>query len=116
MMATFAVEALSLGKAMQKIVLNSVQAIQRAASLVAQLKPEQLMQIEITEWKTPRTLSANALYWVWMQPLGKHLSAQQKAYNKDEMPDICRHKFLGYKSNGQRFIDGTQMPPQLRST
>lgn len=101
---------------MQKLVLNSAQAIARAANLVAQLKPEQLMQIEITEWKPPRTLSANALYWVWMQHLGKHLSTQQKTYCKDAMHDICRHKFLGYKSNGKRFIDGTQMPPQLRST
>lgn len=109
-------ETLSIGAAMQKIVLNSVQAIARAANLVAQLKPEQLMQIEITEWKPPRTLSANALYWVWMQHLGKHLGTQQKTYCKDAMHDVCRHKFLGYKSNGKRFIDGTQMPPQLRST
>ena len=109
-------EALSIGVAMQKLVLNSAQAIARAANLVAQLKPEQLMQIEITEWKPPRTLSANALYWVWMQHLGKHLSTQQKTYCKDAMHDICRHKFLGCKSNGKRFIDGTQMPPQLRST
>ena len=98
------VEALSPGKAMQKLVLNSIQAIQRAAKLVAQLKPEQLMQIEITGMETAaHAISKRGLYWVWMQHLGKHLSTQQKTYCKDAMHDICRHKFLGLQVERQAF-------------
>lgn len=101
----------------QVLVLNSLGAIARAANLVAQLKPNEPMQIEIKPWAPPRTLSANALYWRWLTTLAAHLSTPKQHWTKDDLHDICRHKFIGYRSNARRFLsDGSQLPPQLKTT
>lgn len=100
----------------QKIVLNSTHAIRRAIEFLSSLNPEHTMQIEISKWRSPRTLSANALYWQWMSCLAAHVGTQGKLYSKDDLHDICRHKFLGYRSAGGRLADGSALSPQLKST
>lgn len=101
----------------QKLILNSDTALRKAINLLTTLRPQEPMQLQIKPWSPPRTLSANALYWKWMAQLSAHLSTPgQQEYSKDDLHDICRHKFLGYRSSGKRMADGTPLYPQLKST
>ena len=60
-----------------------------------------------------RSLSANALYWQWLDTMARHFSKGVAKFTKDDMHDLMRHKFLGYES---RTIGKTELPPQLKST
>ena len=74
------------------------------------------IQLVGKQYQPKRSLSANALYWPWMNALAKHVSTPAGSFTKDDMHDICRHKFLGYRSNGKRLKDGSRIPEQLKST
>lgn len=43
------------------------------------------LKITIEEVRKQRSLSANGLYWKWMQEAGDHLG-----YDKDEMHEVCK--------------------------
>ena len=74
------------------------------------------IQLVGKQYQPKRSLSANALYWPWMNTLAKHVSTPQATYTKDDLHDICRHQFLGYRSRGERMKDGSRIPEQLKST
>lgn len=76
------------------------------------------------DWATPlqlkwkkhtesRSLSANALYWVWLGTMAKHYSQGAHSYTGDEMHDLMRHKFLGYTDVT---VGKTVIRDQLKST
>lgn len=51
-------------------------------NLLPLLKP---VRITVEEVRKKRSLSANGLYWKWMQEAGDHLG-----YDKDEMHEVCK--------------------------
>ena len=51
-------------------------------NLVPLSKP---LKVTVEEVRKQRSLSANSLYWKWMQEAGDHLG-----YDKDEMDDVCK--------------------------
>ncbi|MCK5613689.1 hypothetical protein KAR91_68120, partial [Candidatus Pacearchaeota archaeon] len=68
------------------------------------------------EWKVfsaQRKLSANNLYWLWLDTMAKHFSKKKMSYTKDEMHDLMRHQFLGYED---KIIGKTVISAQLKST
>lgn len=72
-----------------------------------------------------RSLSANALYWVWMDTLAGTFNQREikrqktepsytmQAYDKEDMHNLCRHLLLGYETIQ---IRNTVIEGQLRST
>ena len=64
-----------------------------------------------------RTLSANALYWRWMETMAQFMSERTgRHFDKDTAHDLCRHLHLGYRTNPRATASGSVIPPQLRST
>lgn len=59
------------------------------------------------------TRKCRALYWVWMAAMAKHFSKKGGHFEKEDMHDLMRHKFLGYES---KTIGKTKLEPQLVST
>lgn len=65
--------------------------------------------VKVDEYKNPRSLSANALYWVWMDDLAKlfnnkgmkiqvfNSDIKERDYTKDDCHDLMRTMFLGYE-------------------
>lgn len=60
--------------------------------------------VKVEEYKNPRSLSANALYWVWMDDLAKLFNKKglkiqgeegERAYKDDDCHDLMRSMFLG---------------------
>jgi hypothetical protein len=60
--------------------------------------------VKVEEYKNPRSLSANSLYWVWMDDLAKLFNKKglqiqgeegERAYEKDDCHDLMRSMFLG---------------------
>jgi len=60
-----------------------------------------------------RSLNQNGLYWQWMGLQAKHFSKNGSSFDKDDMHDMMRHKFLGYED---RRIGKTIISNQLKST
>ena len=60
-----------------------------------------------------RTLSQNALYWVWMRQLAVEFSKGERFFAEDNMHDLCRHLHLGYEDI---IVGHTEIPHQLKST
>jgi hypothetical protein len=92
------------------------------------LRPENRMQfiayitcMELSEpvqfdWKphkSKRSVDQNALMWQWLTHMAKHFSSKGGSFEKEDMHDLMRHKFLGYN---ERKIGNTELPPQLKST
>lgn len=100
----------------QRIVINCLPALHNAVKAISALDVKQPVEMILKPWQPKRSLSANALYWQWMNTLAKYVSTPQAEYTKDDLHDICRHKYLGYRSNGKRLKDGSQLPAQLKST
>ena len=76
---------------MKKFILVSNEVITNCLDYIAALQLKPVMTVEIKKFVKQRTLDQNAYYWRLLTELGMYLG-----YSKDEMHDICRHKFLGY--------------------
>jgi hypothetical protein len=85
--------------------------LSHAAQLVEQ---EKFVAVKVEEYKPPRSLSANALYWLWMSELANHFKKKGRAESKDDMHDLMRHKFLGWTE--ARKIGKTKINSTLKST
>jgi len=57
------------------------------------LKLDTPYEIIIRPYKNNRSNDQNALYWKWLEIIGKELG-----YTRDEMHELCRYKFLGMHS------------------
>lgn len=72
------------------------------------------LKISWKNYKVTRSLSANRLYWMWMDTLAARFSEKGNAnYDREDIHAICRHKFLGYEDV---VIGRTEIKGQLRST
>lgn len=67
-----------------------------------------------------RSLGQNNLYWAWMQALATFFSGRKNPatgkpskFSKEDMHDLMRHNFVGYKN---RRVGSTDLTPVLRST
>lgn len=78
------------------------------------IKNEKVVAVKVDEYKSPRSLSANALYWLWMTELSNHFKSKGRTESKDDMHDLMRHKFLGWTES--RMIGKTEIKSTLRST
>jgi hypothetical protein len=70
--------------------------------------------IKVDEYKPKRSLSANALYWMWNKQIADDLTKRGRPTTDREIHTLMKHKFLGYKDWGS--IGKTQIGNQLRST
>jgi len=70
-------------------------------------------RITIETIKPHRSLSANALYWTWLNTLAAHFSKGDNKFDKDDMHDLMRHRFLGYED---KTVGKTVIAQQLKST
>jgi hypothetical protein len=70
--------------------------------------------VNIQEYASPRSLSANALYWMWLSEMATHFSKKGTTVTKDDMHDLMRHKFLGWTK--PRKVGRTEIASTLRST
>ena len=70
-------------------------------------------RVTIETIRPHRSLSANALYWTWLDALAKHFSKGGNKFDKDAMHDLMRHKFLGYED---KTVGKTVISQQLKST
>ena len=62
-----------------------------------------------------RTLSQNALYWVWMTEIADFINEKNGTdFTKDELHIRMKHEFLGY--DDPKTIGTVQIPSQLKST
>ena len=101
----------------QRIVINGLPAKHNAHAAIDALDIGQPAEMILKPWQPKRSLSANALYWVWMRELAKHMTRKiGKEFDDDLMHDVCRQMFLYYRSPERRRIDGSIIPPQLEST
>jgi len=84
-----------------KYVDESVNRISRGGKAVA---------VQVVEYKSPRSLSANNLYWMWLTEISNYLIKKGRDADKDDMHDLMRHKFLGYtepRSVGKTIVERT---------
>ena len=60
--------------------------------------------VKVEEYKNPRSISANALYWIWMTDLAKLFNSKgmkiqgesgERDYDKEDCHDLMRTMFLG---------------------
>jgi len=70
--------------------------------------------VKVEEYKSPRSLSANGLYWMWLGEIAAYLTKKGRQADKDDLHDLMRHKFLGY--NESRAVGKTIIERTLRST
>ena len=66
--------------------------------------------VKVEEYKPPRSLSANALYWMWLGEISKYLTAHGHKADKDDLHRLMKHKFLGYEDSrkiGKTFVEAT---------
>jgi hypothetical protein len=71
------------------------------------------VEITITDYSPVRTISQNNLYWQWLGVMAAKFTTKKNKFDKNEMHDMMRHKFLGYED---RTIGRTTIEHQLRST
>lgn len=60
-----------------------------------------------------RSLSANSLYWTWLDTIARRTSTKDNVLTKDDIHDVMRHLFLGYES---KQIKNITIESQLKST
>jgi len=70
--------------------------------------------VKVEEYKSPRSLSANNLYWMWLSQMATFFSQKGTAVTKDEMHILMRHKYLGYSK--AKKIGKTEIGELLNST
>ncbi len=71
-------------------------------------------EIRVIAHETQRSLSANALYWMWLSQMAKSFTERGHTVDKDEMHLLMRNRFLGWHNT--RKIGQTQINPTLKST
>lgn len=64
-----------------------------AMGFISRLSHDKKWQITIEPYKKKRSLSQNALYWVWVDKITKECG-DIVGYTKDEMARIFKQKFL----------------------
>ena len=64
-------------------------------------------------YKDPRTRSQNNLYWMWLEEMANYYSTREQQYDKEDMHDLMRYKFLGTED---KRLGNTTIPAQLVST
>ena len=70
------------------------------------------IRLDIKKHTNPRSLSHNALFWMWMSQLETYFTGKGRQCTKDDMHDLMCHKFLGYE---HRVIGQTEIH-KLRGT
>ena len=70
--------------------------------------------IKVVEYKSPRSISANALYWMWLTEVSNYLTKKGRDASKEDLHDLMRHKFLGY--NNEKMVGKTKVERTLKST
>lgn len=83
----------------------------RVSELIGQGKTA---AVKVEEYKSPRSLSANALYWLWMTELSNYFKKKGRTESKEDMHTLMKHKFLGWEE--ARYIGKTKIDRTLRST
>lgn len=83
--------------------------------------------LTIEPYSAKRTLSANSLYWIWMDHIAKHLAEKGikitlfdddgnesgiRGFQKEDAHDLCRSQFLGFE---RKIISKTRVK-NLKST
>lgn len=74
--------------------------------------PQRPYVVEVKRMSVKRSLAANALYWKWLTQMAQYFSTPENELTKDDMHDLMRHKFLGYRT----VIIGQTEITQLKST
>jgi len=70
--------------------------------------------VKVEEYKSPRSLSANSLYWLWLSEIAGFLTKKGREATKEDLHDLMRHKFLGY--HPKRKVGRTEIGSTLKST
>lgn len=76
--------------------------------------PESGLQVEVKEYEPQRSLSQNALFWLWMAHLVDKQVAGDITITKEDWHDYFVHRFLGWKET--RYIGNTMINPTLKHT
>lgn len=97
-----------------QIVISDDEQRRRAIDAVMRCNLDRPMMMTLALHEPRRTLSMNALWWMWMQELAVYFSAKAGPFSKDDIHDLMKHQFLGYDE--PRTIGKTEIPRQLRST
>lgn len=92
---------------------NNDETLGNLMRFLADMMPEKGWRVEFREWSEKRSLSANGLYWMWLETLAKHFSRGGNSFSKDDMHDLMRHQHLGYV---EKKVGKTDLKPQLAST
>ena len=70
----------------------------RLAERVLNYKGEKPLQVEVSEYQKKRSLDQNALYWVWLHEISKHIhEATGQWYSDEELHDFFKAKYLPSK-------------------
>lgn len=98
----------------EKFVITHGAALDNAVNVMHQmLRDNGWLKIECKAGN--RTLSQNALYWVWMTEIANFINEKNGAdFTKDEIHVRMKHEFLGY--DDPKKIGSAQIPSQLKST
>lgn len=97
-----------------KVTINDEDQRRRAIDSILRCSLDKPMAMTLKPFESKRTLPANALYWQWMTTLAKYFSANAGPFDREDMHELLKHKFLGYQD--ERMIGKTVIPRQLKST
>lgn len=94
--------------------ISSTQGIAQVTRDLAEMLDEHgFLTIEIK--RGHRSLSQNAMYWVWLREIANYINkAHGSDFTDEEMHIRMKHDFLGY--HPERKIGGKLIPMQLKST
>lgn len=84
--------------------------------LIKENDVEEPLKVIVKDYKPRRSLKANSLYWMWLDYLAREFTERSEDdvfYTKEDLHDICRHKFLGYKD---KKLNKTVIKSQLVET
>jgi hypothetical protein len=98
----------------RRIVIATPEGQRDAVKAVLDLDASSPWVVTIAPHKPKRSVSANALYWKWMDQMAKHFSKRAGPFTREDMHDIMRHEHLGYEE--ARKIGSTWIKEGLRST
>ena len=97
-----------------KRIVSSEQGIEQCVRDMRQMLEEHgYMNFEIKRGN--RSLSQNALYWMWMKEIADFINTRKGTdFSTDEIHTKMKHDFLGYEP--ERKIGTAVIPVQLKST
>jgi hypothetical protein len=79
--------------ARHQIILRDENLRQRVIELIGALNLDKLWQITIEPYRKKRSLSQNALMWVWLEEVVKHVH-ETTGQDKDDIHEFFKAKFL----------------------